>query len=185
MKNIKLIFLCTVFIFVACNNEAQTHSEQHETESVLTTNNKATHTALTKEQIENFFPEQLGDYKRFNVDFSLLKSNETASATYVKNNDFNHTLVYTLEDGMRKKSAILKNFEASYASELKGPEGTEYIKKVRDGYKTIAFLQPKINRNSLSFVYKNRFILSLGGVENPDALWQYVHKEDLEKLDNY
>jgi hypothetical protein len=192
MKNTRIIFFCTAFLFLACNNSAQNNSVQNKAEPVQevseptsTANNKTAHTALTKEQVEAFFPEQLGDYKRFNVDVSLLKSKEMASATYVRNNDFNHTLVYTLEDGMRKKSGILKKFETSYTSELKGPEGTEYIKKERDGNKTIAFLQPKINRNQISFVYKNHFKLSLEGVEEPDALWLYVHNEDLKKLDNY
>ena len=185
MKASKKKFLCAALILIACNNMAQANPEQNKTESASTATSKPEHTILTKAQIENFFPKQLGDYVLFNIDVSLLKSKETASATYIKNNDFNHTMVYTLEDGMRKKSATLKNFESSYNTDLKGPESTEYIKMERDVYKTIAFLQPKINRNTISFIYSNHFKLSLEGVEKPDVLWQYFRKEDLEKLNNY
>ncbi len=187
MKHSVTILISTVFVFFSCNNKAQTNSGKGETASIQKTSESVSKEApaLTKAEVENFFPKQLGDYKLFNVDVVLLKSNGTAGGTYIKNNDFNHSLVYTLEDGYRKGSAILKNFETSYASELKEPEGTKYIKKERDGYQTIAFLQPEIERNSIGFIYKNRFKLSMGGIEAPNVLWTYFHKEDLVKLDKY
>ena len=137
---------------------------------------------LTKEQANDFFPKQIGDYKLINVYDKLLKTNGIASGTYIKGNDYNSSLTYTLEDGNRKGSAILKNFEDGYKSTAKGPKGTEYIRKERDGYKTIAFLQNNINRYSLSFIYNQRFKLSLEGVEKPDELWTYFKKEDVQKL---
>ena len=187
MKHLVTILIFTVFAFFSCNNKAQTQSGKGGMAPIQKTSGTVSKETpvLTKAEVENFFPKQLGDYKLFNVDVVLLKSKGTAAGTYFKNNDFNHSLVYTLEDGQRKGSAILKNFETSYASELNGPEGTKYVKKERDGYKTIAFLQPGINRNSIGFIYKNRFKLSLEGVVAPDVLWAYFRKEDLVKLDKY
>lgn len=184
MKNSVITLIFTVFVFFSCNNEAQINSGQGEMVSIQKTSESvsAEAPALTKNEVENFFPKQMGDYKLFNVDVSLLKSKGTASGTYIKGNDYDHNLTYTLEDGNRKGSAILKNFEDGYKSTAKGPAGTEYLRKERNGYKTIAFLQHNIHRYSISFIYNQRFRLSLEGVEKPDVLWTYFKKEDLQKL---
>ncbi|MFD2916595.1 hypothetical protein [Psychroserpens luteus] len=138
---------------------------------------------LTKAQFEDFFPKDIVAYKLFNV--SVLMSSAFASAMYVKGNDYDHTLTYSLEDCNRKGAANVKNFEASYKIKGQGAPGTEYIYKERDGHKTIAFLQPKINRNDLRFVYNNRFRIVIKGAETIETLWSYIKKEDLQKLDTY
>lgn len=137
-------------------------------------------TLLTEGQFNDFFPKEIGDYKLTNV--SVLMSSAIASALYVEGNDYDHTMTYSLEDGYRKGSAIIRNFEDSYNLKLQGPAGTEYIYKERDGYKTIAFLQPNINRNDIRFIYNNRFRLTLDGIEDVSTLWSYFKKEDLQKL---
>lgn len=104
-----------------------------------------------------------------------------ATASY---GSFDNSYNYSLSDGI-ENTAIVKNFEATYQSKLIGPEGTQYIRQERNGYKTLAFLQPKINRYSIEFIYKNRFKLVLEGPEVPDILWSYIKEEDLKKLDNY
>ena len=112
-------------------------------------------------------------------------SSAVASAMYLKDNDYNHTITYNLEDCNRKGAANVKNFEDAYKIQVQGAPGTEYVYKERDGYKTIAFLQPKINHVRISFIHNNRFRLILGGFESDDTLWKYIHKDDLQKLDTY
>ena len=51
--------------------------------------------------------------------------------------------------------------------------------------KTIAFLQPKINSNEVSFVYINRLKLTMESTEHLDILWIYFKKSEFQKLDNY
>jgi hypothetical protein len=187
------IFLSAILVVLnSCKNEVKTkevsftENSKFEltTQNVNDSNNKIIAVeSLTKDQINNFFPKEISAYKLINV--STLKSNAIFAGTYIKGNDYNNSLTYTLEDGSKKGSAILKNFEISYASDLIGPEGTEYIKIERGDYKTIAFLQPKINRNNVSFIYFNRFKLTMEGSEHPDVLWTYFKNFDLEKLDNY
>lgn len=140
-------------------------------------------TTLTEAEFNDFFPKQIDGYDLINV--SVSKPNALGSALYVKNNDYAHSMTYSLEDGNKKNSAVLRNFEDAFAMEGKGPVGTEYIYKVREGYKTIAFLQPNIKRNDIRFVYDNRFRISLEGTADVQRLWSYIQKEDLQKLDNY
>lgn len=140
-------------------------------------------TILTKAQFNDFFPKEIGAYKLINV--SVLMSSALASGSYIKNNDYNTSMTYSLEDGHRKGSAVLRNFEDAYNIKNQGPQGTKYLYIERDGYKTIAFLQPIIIRNDVGFVYNNRFRITMEGIEDVDVLWSYIKKEDLQKLDNY
>ncbi len=140
------------------------------------------HVILTEAQFKDFFPKEIGDYKLENV--SVLMSSAVASAMYLKNKDYAHSMTYNLEDCNRKGAANVENFKDAYKQQGQGAPGTEYIYKERDGHKTIAFLQPKINHVSIRFIYNNRFRLSLGGFESDQELWSYFQKEDLQKLDN-
>ncbi|QTY28079.1 hypothetical protein [Flavobacterium sp. CS20] len=185
-----ILFLFSLLLCLSsCKDETkQEHKDSNQSHQVelpkQTANNQKKET-LTKEQAGNFFPKQIGDYKLINIEDNLLKTNGIAFGMYIKGNDYDHSLTYTLEDGNRKGSAILKNFEDAYKTTAKGPEGTEIFRKERNGYKTIAFLQHNINRYSISFIYNQRFRLSLDGVEKPDVLWTYFKKEDLQKLNTY
>jgi hypothetical protein len=96
-----------------------------------------------------------------------------------------NNIEYSLEDGNNKGSSVVKDFEASYNYKTKGEGETAYIYKERNGYKTIAFLQPADDRNEIRFIYKQRFSISLEGSEHPDKLWSYIKEEDLKKLDDY
>lgn len=140
-------------------------------------------TTLSKEEFIDFFPKEIGLYKLKGV--SVLMSITLASALYVQDNDYNQTMTYSLVDGNRKNSEVIRNFEDAFAQEVKGQEGTEYLYKVRDGYKTITFLQPNINRKEVRFVYDNRFLISLEGTTDVHTLWSCIQKDDLRKLDNY
>lgn len=82
-----------------------------------------------------------------------------------------------------KGSAALRNFENSYQSTAKAPEGREFVRKERDGFKTVALLQPKFNTYNVAVIYKNRFQLTVEGHEKPDELWDYLKQADLEVLD--
>ncbi|MGJ8591034.1 MAG: hypothetical protein ACSHXF_00710 [Aquaticitalea sp.] len=146
-----------------------------------TPNDLKSQTTLTKEQFNDFFPKEIDGYELVNV--SVLTSSGIASAMYVKGKNYNHTMTYSLEDGNRKGSAIIRNFENSYNLKPQGPAGAEYLYKERDGYKTIAFLQPQIKRNDIRFIYNNRFRLTLEGTADVETLWSYFKDEDLQKLD--
>ena len=176
MKQIITIFLGVFTILVvSCKNEVQSKAdssaEKKPTELTQINRSKQQVQPLTKAQFSAFFPEYLGSHKRYNVHVSAPEAMATASY-----GDFKNTFNYSLVDGAKKK-AVLKNFETAYHSDLKGPEGTEYIKKERDGFRTIAFLQPNIKRYTIEFIYKSRFRLFLEGSEHPDVLWSYIKKE--------
>ncbi|MDW5290226.1 hypothetical protein [Formosa sp. PL04] len=153
-----------------------------EKQSKEATTKPQSNTILTEAQFNNFFPKEIGDYKLVNV--SVLMSSAVASAMYIKDNDYKHSMTYSLEDCNRKGSANIRNFEDSYKLKPQGPLGTEYVYKERDGYKTIAFLQPNIKRNNIGFIYNNRFRIVLNGTADVDVLWTYFKKEDLKKLNN-
>ncbi|MDP5081300.1 MAG: hypothetical protein NWP87_01500 [Winogradskyella sp.] len=160
------------------NLEKETRSQKNDNNLSKDLQSKTT---LTKQQFNDFFPKEIGAYKLINV--SVLMSSGFGGATYIKDNDYNTSMTYSLEDGNRKNSAITRNFEVSYNMKAKGPEETEYIYTERDGYKTIAFLQSKINRNDVRFVYNNRFRITLEGTDLPDKLWLYINFDNLKKLD--
>ena len=88
-----------------------------------------------------------------------------------------------MTDGHRKGSAALRNFKSSYESNTKAPEGREYIRKERDGFKTFALLEHKFNSYKISTIYNNRFQLTVQGREKPDELWEYLKQADLQILD--
>lgn len=192
MKSATIIFLGFVLMFISCKNETQKeNNSSNESHNVELLNQKAKdtkidnqkQTTLTKEQFNDFFPKQIGAYKLVNV--SVLMSSTLASATYIKDMDYDHSMTYSLEDGNRKSSAIIRNFEDSYNLKGRGPVGTEYVYTERDSYKTIAFLQPQIKRNDIRFIYNNRFRITLEGIDDANTLWSYFQKEDLQKLNNY
>ena len=91
---------------------------------------------------------------------------------------------FWIEDGSGSK-AIVRNFYDSHRFKNQGPEGTEYVYQERDGYKTVAFLQPKIKQNQISFIYNNRFRITLLGPDAANVLWSYIDFENLKKLDKY
>ncbi len=138
-------------------------------------------TTLTKAQFTNFFPTEIDGYKLINV--SVLMSSALASALYVKNNDYGHSMTYSIEDSARKGAAAIENFNDAYSVKPQGPKGTAYIYTERGGYKTIAFLQPQIKRNDIRFIYNNRYRITLEGIADVDTLWGYLKTEDLKKLD--
>lgn len=178
----KTAIICFFIMTLSCENDVKNIKKVSDKQQVETSAPKKEAKkveTLTKQQFNDFFPDYLGPYKRFNI--FAIPIQALATASY---GSYDSSYTYSLSDGI-KNSSVVKNFELSYGSVLNGPEGTEYIKQERNGYKTIAFLQPKIDRYSVEFIYKNRFKLVLEGSEPPDVLWSYVKKEDLEKLDNY
>jgi len=176
------ILLSVLFIHLSCKSDKQSQIEVPDTkkvENISVDELPKKHNSLTKAQLNDFFPDYLGSHKRYNI--FVIASETSAIASY---GNFDNSYNYSLKDGIKNKS-VVKNFELSYSSDLTGPEGTEYVKKVRDGYETIAFLQPDINRYSIDFIYNNRFRLVIEGPEKPDVLWTYFKMVDLKKLDNY
>lgn len=188
----KIVYKLMVFAFLlmSCqsdkkqdSNSKSVNEKQAGTKEKNNTTSKdsKSNIILTEAQFKDFFPKEIGDYKLENV--SVLMSSAVASAMYLKNKDYAHSMTYNLEDCNRKGAANVKNFIAAYKTQGQGAPGTEYIYKERDGHKTIAFLQPKINHVSIRFIYNNRFRLSLGGFESDDVLWKYIQNADLQKLD--
>lgn len=183
MKTIRTI-TCLIFLTLlsGCKEDAKNQTSSTNVQSdTPKSDSKTTNEVLNKRQFQAFFPQQLGGYEL--KDVSVLASNAIATGTYIKGNDYNHSLVLTLQDGNRKGSGIIKNFDMSYGQDLKPAPGSEYIKKERDGYRTIALVQPQIGRNLIEFTYTNRFRISLEGVEDVDTLWSYLDKENLAILD--
>ena len=182
MKN-SIIILLSVFVLVlSCKKDVQTQTEISNKPQIEVSNLKKESKniqALTKDQLMTFFPEYIGSNKRFNI--FIIPRESMGTASY---GSFDSSYNYSINDCV-KDDSVIKNFEVSYNASYNAPEGTEYVIKERDGFKTIAFLQPKINRYDIQFVYKNRFKLVLEGPEHPDVLWSYIKQEDLEKLDNY
>ena|SRR5690554_1233753 len=136
---------------------------------------------LTKADFESFFPKQLGDYNLIQVGEDKVQG--IGSGTYIKGKDYGNTMTYVVRDGHRKGSAALRNFENSYQSTIKAPEGREYIRKERDGFKTVALLQHKFNTYNVAVIYNNRFQLTVEGHEKPDELWTYLKQANLQILD--
>jgi len=182
MKPIMIILLSVFALVSSCKKEAQTPTEVSNNPQVEVSKpakESKNFQTLSKDQLTAFFPEYVGANKRFNI--FIIPRESMGTASY---GSFDSSYNYSINDCI-KDDSVIKNFEVSYNASYNAPEGTEYVIKERDGFKTIAFLQPKINRYDIQFVYKNRFKLVLEGPEHPDVLWSYIKQEDLEKLDNY
>ena len=137
-------------------------------------------TPLTNDQLFAILPEDIHGNKPSN-NYALQVSSKLASGIYgsvEKHYDF------FIQDGTGS-SAIVRNFFDGYKIKSQGPPETEYIYSEHDGYKTIAFLQSKIERNQISFIYNNRFRITLEGPDGVDSLWSYIDFENLKKLDKY
>jgi hypothetical protein len=179
--------IVTVFVLIAsCQyNKKEDNNIVATLEIEDTSQNNDMDTSKTQQQFSDFFPKELGEYKLIEVSEATVLSRTITSAFYLKGDNIKNNIVYNLEDGNKKGSSVLKDFEISYKYQNKGEGDTEYIYKERDGYKTIAFLQPEENRNEILFIYRQRFSIVLEGTEQPDKLWSYIKEEDLKKLDNY
>ena len=137
-------------------------------------------TPLTSEQLLPIIPEHINGNKKIGK-HRFEASNQVANGTY---GAYNSPYNFWIEDGSGSR-AIVRSFFDSFKIKNQGPEGTEYVYQDRDGYQTIAFLQPKIKRNQISFIYNNRFKISLLGSDNADTLWSYIDFENLKKLNQY
>lgn len=179
---ITIVYLVCITLLSGCKEDTKNQTSTTDVPSkAQKSESKTTNEVLDKQQFEAFFPQQLGGYDL--KDVSVLASNAIATGTYIKGNDYNHSLVLTLRDGNRKGSGIIKNFDLSYEQDLKPSPGSEYIKKERDGFKTIALVQPQIGRNLIELTYKDRFRISLEGIEDVDTLWTYLDREHFTILD--
>jgi len=186
----KTVYKLMIFPLLLMNCESDTKQESSLKSADIKTsiqekNNTASkemksHNILTEAQFKDFFPKEIGGYKLENV--SVLMSSAIASAMYLKDKDYAHTMTYNLEDCNRKGAANIMNFEDGYKRQGQCAPGTETVYKVRDGHKTIAFLQHNIKRYNIHFVFNNRFNIVLEGPEHPDVLWSYI---DFEKLKTF
>lgn len=137
-------------------------------------------TPLTSNQLLPFLPELVNNYiKTFEYAYSA--NEQLVTGGYGPNES---SYDFSIGDGAGL-SSINENFFISYEQMNQGPVGTEYVYIERDGYKTIAFLQPNINRNQISFIYNNRFKITLEGPDGADALWSYIDFENLRQLDQF
>lgn len=181
-----LIMLSVFVLMASCeSNTKEDNSLGATLEKEQKSQNNILDSSKNQDQFSDFFPKELGDYKLIEVSESTLLSRTITSAFYLKGEDMKNNLEYSLEDGHKKGSSAVEDFERSYKYQNKGEGNTAYIYKERDGYKTIAFLQREENRNEIRFIYKQRFSLVLEGTEQPDKLWSYIKEEDLKKLDRY
>ena len=182
---LKIAIVCVLII--ACKdqkNEPESLKSVIEKEKPTQKNEKIDSKAvvlLTKEQYELFFPKQLGDYNLIQVGEDKVQG--IGTGTYIKGKDYGNVMHYFVTDGHRKGSSALRNFKKSYESDEKAPEGREYVRKERDGYKTFALLEHKYNMYDVSAIYNNRFQLTVKGHEKPDELWTYLKQANLEILD--
>ena len=137
-------------------------------------------TSLTAEQLLPIIPEQINGNAKIG-EHRFEASSQAANGAY---GSFDSPYNFWIEDGSGSR-AIVRNFFDSLKFKNQGPEGTEYRYQERDGYQTVAFLQPKIKRNQISFIYNDRFRISLEGSDSPEALWSYIDFENLKKLDQF
>ena len=137
-------------------------------------------TPLSSKELLPFLPERLNKLANFSM-YAYPGNQQMATGSY---GSLDNAYNFSIEDGAGSK-AIVRNFFDSLKFKNQGPPETEYVYKDRDGYKTIAFLQPKIKRNQISFIYNNRFKISLLGPDNADILWSYIDFENLKKLDQF
>ncbi|HEY9170022.1 MAG TPA: hypothetical protein VIN72_11085 [Lutibacter sp.] len=203
MKKFKYLILFFLLLVFSCEENPKTEKKEsnsttissaieNEQEEVLTNplqitkSEKALYkalgkkTPLTNNQLLVALPEHINGNKKLG-EHAFEASNQFANGMYGSaNSPYN----FWIEDGAGSR-AIVRNFIDSYKIKSLGPPQTEYIYSERDGYKTIAFLQPKIKRNTIGFVYNNRFKISLEGPDNVDKLWSYIDFENLKKLDQY
>jgi hypothetical protein len=178
-------------LFLACGSDAEKtnrrittaienakqESAENENKEVKKSLNKKDR--LTKEQLLELFPEKIGPHNKFNV--YVAPGESVATGTY---GDLKKPFTFSVSDGAGR-SSIVENFDLTYQSDLKGPEGTEYIKKERGNFKTLAFDQPGLHISNIAFIYNQRFRITLEGPENPDKLWEYIDFTNLKKLDKY
>lgn len=137
-------------------------------------------TPLTNDQLLAALPEHINGNKKTS-EYAYPKSQQLVTGSYGPvDSQYN----FSIEDGVGSK-AIVRNFFDSFKLKNQGPPETEYVFLERDDYKTIAFLQPKIKRNQISFIYNNRFRISLEGPDSDVALWSYIDFENLKKLDQF
>lgn len=137
-------------------------------------------TPLTNDELFAVLPKDINGNKPIG-NYALKVSRQLTSGIYGtigKHYDF------FIQDGVGSL-VVVRNFFDSYKIKPTAPPETEFIHSVRDGYKTIAFLQPTIKRNKIGFVYNNRFKISLEGPDSADVLWSYIDFENLKKLDKY
>jgi hypothetical protein len=137
-------------------------------------------TPLTNDQLFAILPKDINGNKPTN-NYALQISSQLTSGMY---GPVGKNYSFFIQDGTGS-SVIVRNFFDSYKIKSQGPPQREYIYAERDGYKTIAFLQPTIKRNEIRFVYNNRFRITLEGPEPADMLWSYIDFENLKKLDHY
>ncbi len=172
-----IIYIVSLFLFVSCNNKQKDVKIEAENET-FNLNKKI----WEKSDWESFFLTNIENYEL--KDVSFIKSQNIAIATYLKEKDFNNSLNITIEDGKLKNNTVTYTFNSEYNSKSIPPQYTSYEKKERDGFKTIAFLQPNIKRNSVKFIYNNRYKITIEGVEHPDKLWSYLYFNNLKVLNN-
>ncbi|NCP53225.1 MAG: hypothetical protein GW827_03260 [Flavobacteriales bacterium] len=199
------IFLCSILmLLVSCKDPATKEKEGLKTTSISSAienaqeaaatnasqdreSEKATYkalkkkTPLTNDQLFAVLPKHINGNKPVS-NYVLQVSSPLASGVYgpLGKKSYN----FFIQDGVGS-SAVVRNFFDSYKIKNQGPPKTEYIYLERDGYKTIAFLQPEIKRNEIRFVYNNRFRITLEGPDSADVLWSYIDFENLKKLDQY
>ena len=138
-------------------------------------------TPLTNDQLFAVLPKDINGNKPIG-DYALQVSRQLTSGMYGPIGKLGYN--FFIQDGVGSK-AIVRNFFNSYITKPQGPPQTEYVYLKRDGYKTIAFLQPDIKRNYIRFIYNNRFEITLEGPDSADVLWTYIDFENLKKLDKY
>lgn len=137
---------------------------------------------LTLAALESFFPEKIGAYNRIGVGETNAGS---GTATYIYEKDYGSVMYYFLNDGELKSSSRRRLFEEDYQSNHKWADGSERIRKERDGFRTVALLREQYNNYKISTLYNGRFILTVEGKEKPDVLWSYLKQADLKILDSY
>ena len=187
MKNLIVKIITVLALMVSCqsNKKEAVSSNSAIEKDMVSSKDLLSKTTISDQQFDDFFPKEIGAYKLIEVTESTVLSRTITSAFYVKGDNMKNNLEYSVEDGHKKGSSVLKDFEISYKYQNKGEGETEYIYKERNGYKTIAFLQPEENRNEIRFIYNQRFSIVLNGADHPDTQWTYIKEEDLKKLDTY
>lgn len=127
-----------------------------------------------------FFPKELRGIARQSVEFGPDKSQ--ASAVY-GNNQFK---VHVQDDAEQAYKQVV-DFERQYAIlDYEDKDSVIRFSQVRSGYKTLNKVDKRNRQCSITFVYENRYIIQIEGLnhQTPYRLWRYLELYKLKPMEN-
>ncbi|WP_417784491.1 hypothetical protein [Tenacibaculum sp.] len=141
----------------------------------------------TEAQLQNWLPENLGDFKRETFTTSRISQNDIASAGAIYKNDENHKLEISIVDGASKDGLLAINTHYMAQNMKHSNTNSSGYEKTyeRNGLKVLETYVKKDNFYRVLFLYDMRFGITVEsyGLSN-DELWHAIKKLDKSELNN-